>query len=148
MRDFARVLRLVQVSDCHVAADPKASYRGQSADRNLSSLLPAIRRWQPDLLLATGDISEDASPASYGRVSAKLDSLGAPVLALPGNHDEPVLLEQYFPGGPADGIQVTDHGEWQIIRLNSDFRSVRIRVNVPDSHGFPLVLQSKTEASH
>jgi len=119
MRQFAKVLRLIQLSDCHVARDPRADYRGQNADRNLSSLLPAIRRWQPDLLLLTGDVSEDASPASYGRVSAMLNSLGAPVLALPGNHDDPDVMQRYFRQGPWQGPLASGKKGWQLVLLDS-----------------------------
>ena len=111
--------KIIQVSDCHVAADRNASYRGLNADRALTSLLPAIRRWQPDLILLTGDVSEDGSLPSYGRVSAALDSLGAPVLALPGNHDEVGLMQRYFRNGPWNGPLFHAARNWQIILLDS-----------------------------
>jgi Icc protein len=113
------VLRIIQVSDCHIAQDPRARYRGQSADRNLAALMPAIRRWQPDLLLLTGDVSEDASAAAYGRVSAQLSTAGAPVLALPGNHDDPAVMRRYFPLGPWDGPYVCERRNWRLILLDS-----------------------------
>lgn len=118
-RPSPHLLRIVQVSDCHVARDPQTAYRGQNADRNLSSLLPAIRRWQPDLLLLTGDVSEDASAAAYGRVAALLSTAGAPVLALPGNHDDPALMRRYFPLGPWAGPHVHAGRNWQLILLDS-----------------------------
>ena len=112
-------LRIVQVSDCHLPFDPGTPYRGQSADRNLAALVPAIRRWQPDLILVTGDVSEDASPAAYGRVSARLSTAGAPVLALPGNHDEPGAMRPYFPAGAWEGIYVHRSRGWQLLLLDS-----------------------------
>lgn len=119
MQKFASPLRLLQLSDCHVSADAGADYRGQNADRNLASLLPAIRRWQPDLILLTGDVSEDGSAASYGRVFAKLNSTGAPVLALPGNHDEPGVMCRYFPQGPWNAPLVQEARGWRLVLLNS-----------------------------
>ena len=119
MRKFASVLRVLQLSDCHVSAGADADYRGQSADRNLASLLPEIRRWQPDFILLTGDVSEDGSAAAYGRVFAKLNSTGAPVLALPGNHDEPAVMRRYFPQGPWDAPLVRDAKGWKLVLLNS-----------------------------
>lgn len=112
-------LRIVQLSDCHVSADRSARYRGLNAERNLASLLPAIRRWRPDLLLLTGDVSEDASAAAYGRVSAQLDSLGAPVLALPGNHDDPAVMRRYFPRGPWTAPLFHAARGWQLVLLDS-----------------------------
>ena len=93
----ARPLRVIQVSDCHVPQNPRTPYRGLNADRNLISLLPAMRHWQPDLVLLTGDVSEDGSPASYGRVSAHLSTVGAPALALPGNHDDAAVMRRATP---------------------------------------------------
>lgn len=118
-RPSPRLLRIVQVSDCHVPRDPETDYRGQSADRNLASLLPAIRRWQPDWLLLTGDVSEDGSAAAYGRVSAQLSTAGAPVLALPGNHDDPAAMRLYFPLGPWDGPLQRESRGWQLLLLDS-----------------------------
>lgn len=113
------MLRIVQISDCHVAADAKADYRGQNADRNLASLIPAVRRWQPDLILLSGDVSEDGSAASYGRVSALLNSAGSPVLALPGNHDVPAVMRHYFPLGPWGSPYTRESKNWQLILLDS-----------------------------
>ena len=118
-RPSPKLLRVLQISDCHVPRDPQTPYRGLNADRNLASLLPAIRRWQPDLVLLTGDVSEDGSAASYGRVSAQLSTAGAPVLALPGNHDDAALMRRYFPLGPWAGPHVHSGRNWQLILLDS-----------------------------
>ena len=112
-------LKVVQISDCHLSADRARSYRGLNADRELAGLLPAIRRWHPDLILLTGDVAEDASPAAYGRVSAALSSLGAPVVALPGNHDDAALMSRYFPMGPWNGPLFRNASGWQLVLLNS-----------------------------
>lgn len=78
-----------------------------------------VRAMKPDLLLASGDLSEDGSRASYQALQQFFKPPGIPVLALPGNHDDAVLLAESFHGSPVDTIRVTDHGSWQIIRLNS-----------------------------
>ena len=116
------LLRIVQVTDCHLPLDPQTSYRGQNADRNLASLMPALRRWQPDLLLVTGDVSEDGSAAAYGRVSAQLSTAGAPVLALPGNHDDPSVMRRYSPQGAWDGVHSHGLRNWQLLLLDSTVR--------------------------
>ena len=112
-------LKVVQVSDCHVSSDPDDDYRGFRAGRMLESLLPALRQFQPDLLLLTGDVSEDASPESYGRVSAMMCSIGAPVLALPGNHDVPETMARFFPNGPWGGPKFHSEKGWQLVLLDS-----------------------------
>lgn len=112
-------IRIVQVSDCHVSADRNARYRGLNADRELARLMPVVRGWQPDIVLLTGDVAEDASAAAYGRVHAALHSLGAPLLALPGNHDEIQLMQRYFPLGPWGSALFHRARNWQIVLLDS-----------------------------
>lgn len=110
---------IVQISDCHLPADPKQKYRGINPCQNLKVLVRKVKGMKPDLLLATGDLSEDGSRASYRTLQQIFKPLGVPVLALPGNHDDPCLLADMFPGSPVDTIGVSSHGPWQIIRLNS-----------------------------
>lgn len=112
-------LRILQVSDCHVSADRHADYRGQNADENLESLLPAMRAWDPDLVLLTGDVSEDASAASYARAAGALEAIGSPLLALPGNHDQPAVMKQYFYRGPWRGAYAFEQGAWLLVLLDS-----------------------------
>lgn len=110
---------VAQISDCHLPAGPQQKYRGINPHKNLKSLIRKVKAMKPDLLLATGDLSEDGSRKSYRLLKRYLDLPGIPVLALPGNHDDAELLAEIFPGSPVETISVSDHGRWQIIRLNS-----------------------------
>ncbi len=53
---------IAQVSDCHLSADPQTQYRGINPHHNLKTLMQKVKAMQPDLLLASGDLSEDGSP--------------------------------------------------------------------------------------
>ena len=110
---------IAQISDCHLPADPQQKYRGIKPHKNLKALLQKVKLLKPGLLLATGDLSEDGSLVSYGALQALFRPFGVQVLALPGNHDDAGLLAEIFPGSPVDEISVSEHGPWQIIRLNS-----------------------------
>lgn len=112
-------IKLLQVSDCHISASREVRYRGLDADRSLFGLLPAIRAWRPDAILLTGDVAEDASATAYGRVSAMLCSAGAPVHALPGNHDEPAVMQHSFRSGPWAGPRFVPLKNWQLVLLDS-----------------------------
>lgn len=116
---MSQSIRIAQITDCHLPADPEQKYRGATPYKNLKALLKIVRRMKPDLLLATGDLSEDGSRASYERLERCFKPLGIPVLPLPGNHDDASLLARIFPGSPVDGISISAHAAWQIIRLNS-----------------------------
>ena len=110
---------IIQISDCHLPADPQQKYRGIKPHKNLKTLLQKARLLKPELLLATGDLSEDGSLVSYEALQKFFRPLEVPVLALPGNHDDAGLLAEIFPGSPTDKVSVSEHGPWQIIRLNS-----------------------------
>ena len=51
MSSEANFLRVVQISDCHLPADPRTPYRGQDADANLKGVWEKVVSWSPDLIL-------------------------------------------------------------------------------------------------
>ncbi len=112
-------VRIIQISDCHVSADPDALYRGQSSDANFQKILHLARRWNPALVLLTGDVSEDGSEESYERTSGLLAQTGLPVLALPGNHDDVEVMSRHFRLGPWLGPHVTEVENWRLVLLDS-----------------------------
>ncbi|MDZ4728362.1 MAG: phosphodiesterase [Xanthomonadales bacterium] len=115
----SRGFRLAQISDCHLSARADTPYRGLSADAGLAAVVKAVATWQPDALMLTGDLSEDGSEASYQRLAELIEPLNAPVCALPGNHDVPELMQQYFPQGPYESPYFQQAGDWKVVLLNS-----------------------------
>ena len=110
---------LIQISDCHLAADPATDYRGINADATLQSLLPAVRALAPDAVVLSGDVSEDASAESYARAVNYFEGLAPRVAWLPGNHDRRETMAQAFePAGFRAG-PVEHWGGWQIVLLDS-----------------------------
>ena len=82
---FTRVLHL---SDLHFGAgDDSAIERGAPV---------LIERFQPELLIASGDLSHRGRRDQLTRASEFLRSLGCPVLAVPGNHDIPYTIPARF----------------------------------------------------
>ena len=74
--------RLIHVSDIHVGAREQPLVE--------SSLRALVDRVQPDLVVATGDLTHRGRADQHDRVASLLRSLPAPVLAVPGNHDIPL----------------------------------------------------------
>jgi len=110
---------VLQLSDSHLAEDPQARYRGQLPDANLAGLREAIKQLSPDAIVLSGDVSEDASPASYWRMGGFVRDLAPKIAWIPGNHDERdvmagVFEELGFEAGPIIGL-----GGWQITLLDS-----------------------------
>ncbi len=112
-------LRLLQLSDCHLSADPEARYRGQDADAGLAAMVEAASSFAPDALVLTGDLAEDGSPAAYARLVERLSDLSLPVAWLPGNHDEREVMQQPFEAAGFLAGPLLDWGGWQIALLDS-----------------------------
>ena len=115
------VLRLVQISDCHIFADAESRLLGMDTRESLRAVCAAIEREQPGLdgLLATGDLSQDASPASYEYLARQFDAFGVPVFWLPGNHDDLATMARHFLGESISAARRVLGAGWQILLLDS-----------------------------
>jgi Icc protein len=111
---------LVQLTDSHLFADADRTLLGMNTCESLQRVIERVRDEQPriDLLLATGDLSQDGTQASYARFRDLTSSLQAPSRWLAGNHDEPLPMEQAAQGSQALE-PVVDIGNWRILMLNS-----------------------------
>lgn len=69
---------VLQISDTHFGTE-----QPQVAD----ALVGLALQQRPDLVVLSGDITQRARPAQFRAARAFVDRLGAPVLAVPGNHD-------------------------------------------------------------
>jgi 3',5'-cyclic AMP phosphodiesterase CpdA len=75
--------RLIHISDVHVGAREQPLVEG--------ALRALVERVRPDLVVATGDLTHRGRRDQHERIATLLRSLPAPVLAVPGNHDIPLL---------------------------------------------------------
>ena len=70
---------------------------GQKEDPEVEAALSAlVSRLQPELLVASGDLTHRGRPEEHDRTHRFLVSLGPPVLAVPGNHDLPYTFPARF----------------------------------------------------
>ena len=101
---------IAQITDCHVVEPGDVV-----ADRvdSGAALERAVRQINalptpPALVVATGDLVNDGLPAQYDRFEAIMADLAAPLIPLPGNHDDRTELRARFAvlpeGGPDDPI--------------------------------------------
>ncbi|MCC6713662.1 MAG: phosphodiesterase [Gammaproteobacteria bacterium] len=114
-------IRLVQISDAHFGRDPNFEFDGVNPRRSLACLIGQIRREEAgmDAILATGDLSHDASPESYIALRETLQPLEAPVFCIPGNHDDPETMQRYLTGGRVVCPQAAQLGDWHLIFLST-----------------------------
>lgn len=115
-------LRVVQLSDCHLFADREGKLLGLNTQFSLERVLDLIRAEQPDidLMLATGDLSQDASYDSYKRLNDALETFDSPCYWLEGNHDKPApMLEALKDQRAKVSPCTTNIGNWTIVMLDS-----------------------------
>ncbi len=75
------VARVLHLSDLHLGH--------RESFEPLDALPELVARVDPELLVATGDLSHRGKPEQLERARALLDAVGLPLLAVPGNHDIP-----------------------------------------------------------
>ena len=81
---------LVQLTDSHLFAEADGKLLGLNTGDSLARVVGLAVAEQPriDLILATGDLSQDGSVASYQRFRQLAERIEAPARWCPGNHDE------------------------------------------------------------
>lgn len=114
-------LTVAQITDTHLFADPSQTLMGCQTARSLQRVLQqlATENPKPDLLLLTGDLSQDETIASYEQLRTQVAALNLPVYWLPGNHDHLTLMEQTLSTFPFSAQKTIQTGGWHFILLNS-----------------------------
>jgi Icc protein len=115
------VLRVLQITDTHLYADPDGKLKGVCTDRSLRDVLALARQrhWPADLILLTGDLVHDETEAGYRRIAGYFDTLGVPVYTLPGNHEDTACMARWFSGERLSDQRHALFGHWQVILLDS-----------------------------
>lgn len=111
---------LVQLSDSHLFAEADGRLLGMNTRQSLEKVIESVLAEQPavDLILATGDLSQDGSVESYQAFRQLSAQIAAPVRWLPGNHDE--LPQMAEAAQQSDFLEpVIDIGQWRITLLDS-----------------------------
>jgi 3',5'-cyclic AMP phosphodiesterase CpdA len=87
-RRSAQPTRLLHLSDLHVGTE-----EAPEVERSMAAL---IERVDPELIVASGDLTHRGRATQHAAAAAYLRSLGPPVLAIPGNHDIPYTFPARF----------------------------------------------------
>jgi 3',5'-cyclic-AMP phosphodiesterase len=118
------VVRLVQVTDSHIFADAQGCLLGLNTRDSFQSVCERVSReeWKPDALLATGDLSQDASSESYQYLAEYFKSMDIPTFWLPGNHDKPDVMAKYLTNSKVFSAKQLLLGNWQVILLDSSVK--------------------------
>jgi 3',5'-cyclic-AMP phosphodiesterase len=111
---------LVQLSDSHLFANPSGKLLGMNTRDSLNAVIERVLAEQPqiDVLIASGDLSQDGSVESYQAFREVSAQIVAPTRWFPGNHDE--LPEMAEAARQSEFLApITDIGAWRITLLDS-----------------------------
>ncbi len=131
-------IRLLQITDTHLFAQAEGQLLGIRTAESFGAVLAAIQAQQQpfDLVLATGDLSQDFTVASYQRFVEMVRPLSRPLFWLPGNHDDGPLMRRVMPDfGISDARQLL-LPNWQILLLDTQVYSVPHGWLKPDQMSF------------
>jgi 3',5'-cyclic-AMP phosphodiesterase len=94
------MLQIIQLTDCHLFADPEMPLRGIVTRRRFEQVLEEVGRQFPraDLLVLTGDTAHDEQRGTYEAVREALGAWEGRLRLIPGNHDDRPSLAAVFPG--------------------------------------------------
>jgi len=118
---------IAQISDTHIAGPGLKTNGIAPMAENLARCVDAINALtlQPDLVLLSGDVTNDFTHEEAQRAADILAALNSPLYLVPGNHDDRGVLWDVFGGGaiPArtDGFinYVINRFDLRIIALDS-----------------------------
>jgi Icc protein len=111
---------LVQLSDSHLFAKADGTLLGMRTRDSLQKVIERVLAEQPqvDLVVASGDVSQDGSVESYEAFRQLSGEISAPKRWFPGNHDE--SQEMLMAAQQSDLLDpVIDIGNWRVTLLDS-----------------------------
>ena len=90
---------LAQVTDMHIKAGGKLSYRVVDTEAALANCVAHLTRLPqvPDAVLFSGDLVDFGRPDEYANLARLLEPLPMPIFLMPGNHDDPEEMRRSFP---------------------------------------------------
>jgi len=112
---------LLQISDLHLLPHVGETMLGIDTEYYFHRILDHAFKTHPkiDLVLVTGDLTQEPNLDSYRRIAQKLQTYDTPCICLPGNHDDLAQMQSTLTVGQISCNKQTVIGNWQIIALNS-----------------------------
>lgn len=114
-------LLIAQITDTHLYADVQKELLGLQTMASFQAVIERVKALarKPDLLLLTGDLSQDSTAESYERLQEIVSPLAIPAYWVPGNHDCPKTMAQVLTRSPISPQKSFYADSWKIILLDS-----------------------------
>jgi len=115
-------LKILQLTDLHLFKDKKSELVALNPFQTLrhvtTKILSELEQNRPDLIMLTGDISQDDSLESYQTAVKITQQFQCPTIATMGNHDNFEHFKNIF-GDATQLVTKPNMKNWRIIVLNS-----------------------------
>jgi Icc protein len=119
--NHSNFVSIAQLTDLHLFSDIESSLVGIKTEFSFQEVLSHAKRNLPqiDLMLLTGDLTQDCSADSYERLAKSLNDFQIPSYCLAGNHDDLSLMKVHLPSKYVHLSRSLDVGKWRILLLSS-----------------------------
>ncbi len=112
--------KIIQITDCHLLENNLSKFKNVSPAQSLQQVCKSVlqKHADADLLLLTGDLSQDGSAKSYSNLLDLIPHSSFQTYALAGNHDAPELMHSIL----SPGINLEKscrHKNWCLLFLHS-----------------------------
>jgi Icc protein len=137
-------IQFIQITDTHLVEDAYGCLLGLETQNSLDHVLNAVKTENDhfDFFIASGDLSQDGSLASYQRLQRSLVPFNVPSFWFPGNHDDMSNMKAVCQGTQhLENIIRSPH--WQLVLLNSQVEG-SVYGNLADNQ-FELLEHALTE---
>ena len=115
-------IKLVQISDSHLFAEPERLHCGANVYQNLKQVLHYISCIDHvDAIIFTGDLTQDHSAASYQRFNELVEAaeLTCPLYYLAGNHDDEQTMNTELNSKVISSNKEIQFNNWQVQLIDS-----------------------------
>lgn len=112
---------ILQITDMHLFADTDQRLLGVNTNDSFSAVVELAFRQhpEPELILLTGDLSQDETIAAYERIAERLSCFTCPKYWIPGNHDDVEYIESVFSQSQIQSQKHIILNNWQFILLDT-----------------------------
>ena len=120
-------IKVLQITDTHLFKGKNETLLGVNTWSGYQAVLDEVIASQQhyDLIIATGDLSQDHSVEAYQHFAQGIQRLPAPCVWLPGNHDfQPAMYDTLAKAGISQSKHVLLGNRWQMLLLDSQVYGV------------------------
>lgn len=113
-------IKITQITDTHLYGKPSGTLLKMNTNETLGHVLELVKASEDeiDLVLATGDIAQDASDKAYTNFLEIIATLNSPFRWIPGNHDNATVMNRIAEGTGASE-KTAQINNWLIVLLDT-----------------------------